>query len=143
MSDGIRLDGQGIIRAVAEQSSALTFQPELPLHIFVRLGYAGDPMSRHYPTLHAALSLAAIVGTAVAAPCSGLAAPGQVLFAQSANTVEAYNIVEITARVSAPDAANPFIDATLTGWFERADGNRRWTVEGFCDAEDGSAERDL
>ena len=98
-------------------------------------------MSRHYPTLHTALSLAAMVGTAVAAPCSGLAAPGEVLFAQSANTVEAYNFVEITARVSAPDAANPFIDATLTGWFERADGSRRWTVEGFCDAEDGSVYR--
>jgi len=42
---------------------------------------------------------------------------------------------------ASPDGENPFTDAALTGWFETADGNRRWTVEGLCDAEDGSMYR--
>src|SRR5438094_3712571 len=33
---------------------------------------------------------------------------------------------------------NPFTDIVFTGWFELADGSKRWRVEGFCDSEDGS-----
>jgi hypothetical protein len=61
-----------------------------------------------------------------------------VSFALSSNTVEAYDFVEVTANVSWPRARNPFTDAELNGWFETADGSKRWQVEGFCDSEDGS-----
>jgi hypothetical protein len=88
-----------------------------------------------------ALSAVAIFGVAMAVPAESLAAARDVVFSQSSNSVEAYDFVEITAGVSSLDTANPFIDATLTGWFERPDGSHRWVVEGFCDAEDGSAYR--
>ncbi len=42
------------------------------------------------------------------------------------------------AAIDAPDAHNPFVDATLTGAFETADGHQHWNVEGFCDSSDGS-----
>ena len=77
----------------------------------------------------------------MALAATACAAPRDVQFAQSANSVDAYDFVEITARVIAPNAANPFIDATLTGSFEVSDGSHTWEVEGFCDAEDGSVYR--
>jgi hypothetical protein len=64
--------------------------------------------------------------------------PLRVSFSKSAGIVEAYDIVEVTADVSWPRTRNPFTDAVLDGWFESADGSRRWQVEGFCDAGDGS-----
>jgi hypothetical protein len=67
--------------------------------------------------------------------------PGTIAFAQSTGDLEAYDFVEITAEVAPPRAANPFTDATLRGTFEVAGGGRRWDVEGFCDAEDGSVYR--
>ncbi len=74
---------------------------------------------------------------------SGCAKSGflNVSFSQSAATVQAYDFVEVTASVSWPRAHNPFTDATLTGWFESADGRKRWPVEGFCDSENGSVFR--
>src|SRR5437660_4027057 len=74
-------------------------------------------------------------------PASPPSAPRDVAFSQSAEAVDAYDFVEVTAALASPDAGNPFTDAALTGWFETADGSQRWTVEGFCDAEDGSAYR--
>ncbi|WP_158750245.1 DUF4038 domain-containing protein [Acidobacterium sp. S8] len=70
----------------------------------------------------------------------GCSKPGplNISFTQSSLTVEAYDFVEVTANVSRPRAANPFTDASLHGWFEAADGSRRWNVEGFCDSENGS-----
>jgi hypothetical protein len=68
-------------------------------------------------------------------------AAGNVSFSQATNTVEAYDFVEVTARVDNPDARNPFLDATLTGSFAKADGSQRKTVEGFCDSPDGSVFR--
>ena len=65
----------------------------------------------------------------------------RVSFLQSTHTVEAYDFIEVTAAVSWPHARNPFTDADLEGWFESADGKKRWLVNGFCDAEDGSAFR--
>ncbi len=64
--------------------------------------------------------------------------PLSVSFSQSAGIVEAYDIVEVSADVSWPHTKNPFTDARLDGWFELADGSRKWQVEGFCDAEDSS-----
>jgi hypothetical protein len=74
-------------------------------------------------------------------PCAVSAAQHEVSFTQSAGSVEAYDYLEVSAAVAAPSVANPFTDASLTGWFEKADGSKRWTVEGFCDSEDGSVFR--
>jgi hypothetical protein len=65
-----------------------------------------------------------------------LAAPKGVSFSAPASRVEAYDYVEVTANVDAPDAQNPFEDVTLHGTFENADG-RHWSVDGFCDSVDG------
>ena len=65
-----------------------------------------------------------------------LAAPKGVSFSVPTGHIEAYDYVEITANVDAPDAQNPFEDATLSGTFESADG-RHWSVDGFCDSADG------
>jgi len=64
-------------------------------------------------------------------------APRTVTFTQSAETVEAYDFVEVKLDIDSPDAANPFADVEVTGWFERARGSDRVNVEGFCDAQDG------
>ncbi len=65
-------------------------------------------------------------------------APLAISFSQSASTIQAYDFVEITAKVSFPHAPNPFTDAEFNGWFESADGSKRLQVEGFCDSTDGS-----
>ena len=68
------------------------------------------------------------------------AAPAEVTFSQSANTVEAYDFIEITARITPPGAPNPFTDATLSGSFAKRGGAPQ-TIEGFCDSPDGSVYR--
>ena len=68
-------------------------------------------------------------------------APKSVSFSQPAGNVEAYNYVEVAAQVDEPDARNPFLEATLSGSFVKADGTDRKDVEGFCDSADGSAFR--
>jgi len=74
--------------------------------------------------------------------CSRTTQPGTMLsgihFSQSSQTVETYDFLEVTAEISEPGPRNPFIDATLRGWFEPADGSQRWQVDGFCDSEDGT-----
>jgi hypothetical protein len=65
-------------------------------------------------------------------------APLHVSFSQSDSSVEAYDFVEVAVNVSWQHARNPFTDATFKGWFETADGSRRWPVEGFCDSGDGN-----
>ena len=67
--------------------------------------------------------------------------PRSVWFSQSTKDLKAYDFVEITAQVSAPHASNPFTDAVIRGTFERVTDGKRWQVEGFCDAEDGSVYR--
>src|SRR5215813_7021173 len=62
-------------------------------------------------------------------------------FSQSAQTVEAYDFVEVKVAPGWPRPQNPFTDASVRGWFETQDGTRRWEVEGFCDAADGSTFR--
>src|SRR2546425_10453046 len=69
---------------------------------------------------------------------SGAWAAGTVSFSQPVQTVEAYDFVEVIARVDNPDAVNPFLDVALTGSSSKADGSDRKSVEGFCDSADGS-----
>jgi len=102
--------------------------------------YFGYPKPRFHLPLIFAASLIALDCVTASLPLA-VAAPREVSFAQSATNVDAYDYVEITANLAAPDVSNPFTDATLTGWFERADGTHRVPVEGFCDAEDGSIYR--
>ena len=63
-----------------------------------------------------------------------------VTFAQSADTVEAYDFVEVTATVPKPTAKNPFTDVALTGQFRRGDA-APVTIQGFCDSADGGTYR--
>ena len=84
-----------------------------------------------------------VIGAASSFALAALApgSPPQVDFAQSSASVEAYDFVEVSAAISRPDAANPFVDATLTGTFGRTGDTVRQEVEGFCDAADGSVFR--
>ena len=68
-------------------------------------------------------------------------APRDVSFSQPAASVEGYDFLEVTATVTAPDARNPFVDATLNGSFAKTGGSGRTDVEGFCDSADGSTFR--
>jgi hypothetical protein len=70
-----------------------------------------------------------------------MAAPKEVSFSQSSESVEAYDFIEVTVNVTTPDAHNPFIDAALRGSFRKADAKEQIDVEGFCDSADGSVFR--
>ena len=49
----------------------------------------------------------------VSAPLPGLTAPAEVAFSQSAQSVEAYDFVEVTLTVTQIDAKNPVTDVTV------------------------------
>lgn len=66
------------------------------------------------------------------------ATPERISFSQSAQTVEAYDFVEVTLSVMAPDARNPFTDVAVEGQFGKAGSAERISVGGFCDSADGS-----
>ncbi|TAM83850.1 MAG: DUF4038 domain-containing protein [Acidobacteria bacterium] len=68
------------------------------------------------------------------------AAPGRVSFSQSAESISAYDFVEVTITVTSPDVQNPFTQANVTGQFAMA-GQAPTHVEGFCDSADGSVYR--
>jgi hypothetical protein len=70
-----------------------------------------------------------------------LASPANVTFSQSANSVEAYDFVEVTIQVAAPDAKNPFTDASVEAKFGKTGESKRLSVDGFCDSADGSVFR--
>ena len=72
---------------------------------------------------------------------SASAAPHDVSFSQSANSVEAYDYVEVTATVASPSVANPFTEATFAGSFESVVGSTHWNVVGFSDSADGGEYR--
>jgi hypothetical protein len=55
--------------------------------------------------------------------------------------VEAYDFVEVTANVAAPDVGNPFTGASIRGSFGKSGEAARTAVEGFCDSADGSVFR--
>jgi Domain of unknown function (DUF5060) len=74
-------------------------------------------------------------------PLAAFAAPREVTFAQSAETVEAYDFVEVAANIAAPDVDNPFTGATIRGSFGKNGETARVAVEGFCDSADGSVFR--
>jgi len=65
-------------------------------------------------------------------------AAGTVSFSQPIASVEAYDYVEVIATVDKPDVRNPFLDASLSGSFGKADGSDRRNIEGFCDSTNGS-----
>ena len=67
-------------------------------------------------------------------------APASISFSQSAQTVEAYDFVEATLKIAAPEAKNPFTDVTVEGEFARQ-GSPPIAVAGFCDSDDGSIYR--
>src|SRR5215471_10748222 len=69
------------------------------------------------------------------------AAPGEISYSLSAETVEAYDFVEITLRVAAPDAGNPFTEAAVEGQFGKTGNSEKLSVDGFCDSSDGSVFR--
>jgi len=86
------------------------------------------------------LVIAALLMAAGAARMA-LASPANVSFSQSAASVEAYDFVEITIQVSAPDAKNPFTDAAVEAQFGKTGESKRLSVDGFCDSADGSVFR--
>ena len=80
---------------------------------------------------------------AVIGPANALlkAAPGNVTFSQGAETVQAYDFLEITLNVASPDAKNPFTDASVEAQFGKVGESRPLSVDGFCDSADGSVFR--
>jgi hypothetical protein len=71
-------------------------------------------------------------------PTLMLGAPSGVEFSPSAETVDAYDFIEITANVSGPDVRNPFGEATLRGQFGKVGDSAKVSVEGFCDSSGGN-----
>ncbi len=71
---------------------------------------------------------------------SPVSAEPSVAFAVSADTVDRYDFVEVTANVAQSAARNPFTDVMLTGSFGPT-GGPKTDVEGFCDAADGTVFR--
>jgi hypothetical protein len=63
-----------------------------------------------------------------------------VSFRPTAGEVQVYDFIEITLNVRNPGKINPFTQATVRGQFQR-EGDKPVTVDGFCDAEDGSVFR--
>ena len=76
-----------------------------------------------------------------ALPVAVSAQAQDVSFSTGPVTVEAYDFLEIAATVAHPNAANPFLDASLSGTFRSKDTGQEWKVEGFCDSQDGSVFR--
>ena len=74
-------------------------------------------------------------------PAVATASPSDVAFTGPSAQIDRYDFVEITANVQAPDADNPFVDASLTGEVQTLDGTKTWQLEGFCDSADGSTFR--
>ena len=85
--------------------------------------------------------LAALLIAALAPLPSGHAAPSTVVFTPAAATVDAYDFVEIAARIPTPDIRNPFTDASVTGSFEKSGSGAPVRVDGFCDSPDGAVYR--
>ncbi|MCK5679607.1 DUF5060 domain-containing protein [bacterium] len=69
-----------------------------------------------------------------------LAAGESVEFLQSSQAIDRYDMIEITLKNKSPRIKNPFIDVKVSGTFTPAGGNPI-SVDGFCDASDGSVHR--
>jgi len=61
-----------------------------------------------------------------------------ILFSQSSDSVECYDLVEVTIRVDRAIVQNPFTNVFVTGRFGHANQINRLSVDGFCDSADGS-----
>src|SRR5437868_13465448 len=70
-----------------------------------------------------------------------LAAPQKVSFSQAAQSVPAFDYLELAVQVDKPDAPTPFVDASVHGIFSSVGGSVRTEVDGFCDSADGSVFR--
>jgi hypothetical protein len=64
--------------------------------------------------------------------------PKEIAFSQSAASVPVYEFLEVTLRLSAPSAGNPFTDAVVTGEFRESVSRVSVKVDGFCDSKDGT-----
>jgi hypothetical protein len=98
---------------------------------------ARSPLSRYSDGMVRNLSLIALALPLIK-PLA--AAPGGVSFSPSAAGIDAYNFIEVTAIVTAPDVSNPFTGAAFTRSFGKA-GATTVQVDGFCDSPDGSVFR--
>jgi hypothetical protein len=67
--------------------------------------------------------------------------PKPVVFSQSAASVAVFDFVEITGNVASPAVKNPFIEASLTGFFSQEGSSEGTSADGFCDSTDGSVFR--
>jgi len=67
---------------------------------------------------------------------AGPAGQADVTFTPSAATVECYDFLEVTLKVSRPPA-NPFMEAAVTGTFVLAGSQDKTAASGFCDSADG------
>src|SRR5262245_41822798 len=68
-------------------------------------------------------------------------APKEISFSAPDEVVNAYEFVEVTLKVSGPDAKNPFTDVVIDGQFGPSQQNNQLSVDGFCDSADGSVFR--
>lgn len=80
-----------------------------------------------------------LAGAAMAS--NARAAPAELFFSQSRASVDAYDFVEVTARIEKPDVGNPFTGGSLSGSFQASGRGSAVHVEGFCDSPDGSLYR--
>ncbi len=81
--------------------------------------------------------MAACFVLTITSPVYSPAKSPDIRFTQSAQTVEAYDFVELTLRVDSPKAANPFTEAHVDGQFVKQRDPKPIPVEGFCDSPDG------
>lgn len=78
---------------------------------------------------------------AMFAPASRIfAAEPRVEFIATNSAIQCYDFIEVTARVTQSQAKNPFVDVSINGSFSLK-GEDPVSVDGFCDASDGSVFR--
>ncbi|MBI4603533.1 MAG: DUF4038 domain-containing protein [Planctomycetes bacterium] len=87
-----------------------------------------------------ASAVVAVLVLALSLPSFARPAPPRVAFTASAERVEAYDFLEVTVRVDAPRAGNPFMEASVRGSFG-LEGSTPLEVDGFCDSRDGTVHR--
>jgi len=89
-------------------------------------------------TLPSRTSLLALFLAIVFSPSALRPAPHDIAFSIPPRTVEAFDIFELSASLSSPDAANPFTDASFEGDFSLDSSSKTWHLSGFCDSPNGS-----
>ena len=89
----------------------------------------------------ARLFLAVLLPLLLPPPVLRAASAQSASFTQSAQSVAVFDFVEITARLSAPAAFNPFTEASITGDFQLSGSADPTQIAGFADSADGSLYR--